>query len=45
MSKLWKNWTVHNLFAHPAMELCSLVGLRDLGNWIHDATVPEDGDE
>jgi len=38
-------YTVHNLVAHPVMEVLHLVGLSDLGNKIHDATLPWDHDE
>ena len=38
-------YTVHNLVAHPGMEVLHLVGLSDLGNKIHDATLPWDHSE
>ena len=45
--ELW--WSIHNLFAHPFMQLLrflSLFGLIqplvDLGQWVHDATIPAD---
>ena len=44
MKKIYKNWTVHNLLAHPLMEILYLISfgkLEDFGNMIHDATVPE----
>lgn len=34
-------WTVHNLIAHPLSEVLFQVGLEDLGNRVHDRTVPE----
>lgn len=34
-------YTIHNMIAHPLMELLHLVGLTDLGNRIHDATLPK----
>jgi hypothetical protein len=34
-------WSVHNLFAHPIMEMLHLVGLSSLGNKLHDFTIPE----
>ena len=44
-SKLGRfNYTVHNLIAHPIMEVMHLVGLTELGNKIHDLTLPEDHD-
>ena len=33
-------WTIHNLIAHPLSEVLFQVGLGDLGNRIHDATIP-----
>lgn len=44
MKRLYKNWTVHNLVAHPLMELVHLATLgktEKLCNWIHDVTIPE----
>ena len=41
MKKLYKNWTVHNIVAHPLSEILYLVGLGDLGNKIHDKTIPK----
>jgi len=34
-------WTLHNLVAHPVSELLYQVGFEDLGNQLHDITVPE----
>jgi hypothetical protein len=34
------SWMFHNLFGHPFMQLCALVGLTRFGLWIHDSTVP-----
>jgi hypothetical protein len=33
-------WTVHNMIGHPLCELFCIVGLKAIGNWIHDNTVP-----
>ena len=33
-------WTLHNCVAHPLSEILFLVGYEDLGNRIHDATIP-----
>lgn len=42
----WR-WTLHNLVGHPLSEIVYQIGLRSLGNAIHDATIPypvgEDG--
>ena len=41
VSKLGRfNYTIHNLIAHPLMEVLHLVGLSDLGDKVHDATLP-----
>lgn len=39
------NYTIHNLIAHPLMEILHLVGLTELGNKVHDATLPLQHDE
>jgi hypothetical protein len=36
----WQCWTMHNLMAHPLSELLYWIGLGDLGNRLHDATIP-----
>jgi hypothetical protein len=33
-------WTIHNLISHPLSEILHLVGFTDLGNAVHDATIP-----
>lgn len=37
---LLKTWAFHNLVAHPVMEALRWIGLRQLGVWVHDATIP-----
>lgn len=47
--KSWREkvgWLVHNLIAHPLSEIIYWLGLHtqaaeDLGNWVHDITVPQ----
>jgi hypothetical protein len=34
-------WAVHNLVGHPLMQALAWLGLRELGLWVHDATVPK----
>lgn len=49
MSKLWRNWPVHNLIAHPLSEVVYWC-VRPFGKQlaervsgaIHDATLPEE---
>lgn len=36
----YRHWAVHNLVAHPLSEILHWLGLGDLGNRIHDATLP-----
>ena len=33
-------YTIHNLIAHPLMEVLYLIGFGKLGDKIHDATLP-----
>ena len=33
-------WTIHNLIAHPLMEILYQVGLEDLSSKVHDSTMP-----
>ena len=33
-------WTIHNMIGHPLMEVFSQLGRIELGNKIHDATMP-----
>ena len=33
-------WAPHNLLAHPASELLFQLGYEELGNRLHDATLP-----
>ena len=41
MSKLYKNWTAHNLIGHPLSEIAYLLGFsEEIYNWIHDVTIP-----
>ena len=34
-------WTAHNLLAHPLSEILFQIGMEDLGNRLHDWTIPE----
>lgn len=43
MEKKWTEafgWMMHNLVAHPISEVLHWFGLGDVGNRLHDATVP-----
>ena len=47
MSKIYKNWPVHNLIAHPLSEVVYWMvrgwgkkRAEDISGWIHDITVP-----
>lgn len=41
MKKSRFEYTIHNMVAHPLMELLHLVGFTELGNRLHDATLPK----
>ena len=36
----WR-WAPHNLVGHPLSEVIYQLGLRSLGHYVHDITVPE----
>ena len=47
MSKIYKNWPVHNLIGHPVSELAYWVvrpfgkpRAKQVNKWIHDSTLP-----
>lgn len=41
LAKLGKyKWAIHNVLAHPLSEIFYLLGYNNLGNKIHDATIP-----
>jgi len=52
MKKLYRNWFVHNMFAHPISELVYWM-VRPLGKisatnsagWVHDLTIPKHNSE
>ena len=33
-------WAIHNLVAHPALQIFHWLGMTKLGLWVHDITVP-----
>ncbi len=35
-------WTIHNMIAHPIMEILYQLGLDEMSTKIHDCTVPND---
>ena len=41
MKRIYKNWSVHNIVAHPLMQVLHLVGLPTLGDLLHAATLPQ----
>jgi len=48
MNRLWKNWPVHNLLAHPLSEVAywivwpvSKLKAEEVSGAIHDATLPD----
>ena len=49
MSKLYKNWPVHNLIGHPLSEIAYWIvrpfgkkKAEDISGWVHDITIPDD---
>lgn len=38
-------YTIHNLIAHPLMEILHLLGMTEIGNKIHDYTLPKKHEE
>lgn len=36
----WNAWVLHNLVAHPLMQLLAFAGQHSAAFWVHDATVP-----
>ena len=38
-------YSIHNLFAHPIMEVLHLIGLGGWGDKIHNFTLPSSHDE
>lgn len=40
--KIYRNWPMHNIIAHPIMEICSWIKLKRLSMWIHDVTLPQE---
>jgi len=42
MNILYKNWVVHNLIAHPLMQIIRIFN-RKVATKLHDATLPLEG--
>lgn len=40
MTKLYKNWPVHNLIGHPLMQLFNWLRLNRIALVVHDQTLP-----
>ncbi len=47
LSKLGRfRYSLHNFVGHPVMELFCLFGFNDIGEYVHDATLPlEEGEQ
>lgn len=41
MKRLYKNWHVHNILAHPLMHILNIFGMNDAANFVHDSTLPD----
>lgn len=35
------SWFIHNMFAHPLMQIIALFGFTRAAMWVHDVTVPK----
>jgi hypothetical protein len=35
-----RSWILHNLIAHPLMQILALIGFRKQGLWLHEVTIP-----
>ena len=40
MKRFYKNWPMHNIVAHPLMQILEWIGLVSMANKVHDATLP-----
>lgn len=40
--RLWRNWPIHNIFAHPLAGVLDLLRLSEWSEAVHDMTVPPD---
>lgn len=45
LPRLWSrmgrfSYSVHNIIGHPLAEICWIIGLDAIGDYIHDITVP-----
>lgn len=40
MSRIFQNWPMHNLVAHPLMQIFEWLGLPGIAARVHDATLP-----
>lgn len=40
-TRLYKNWWVHNMFAHPTMQVLNSLGFHTLAAHVHDSTLPD----
>lgn len=45
MKKLYKNWPVHNLFAHPMMQILNWLRMTSAAQAVHDGTLPVQSEE
>ena len=40
LSKIYKNWPVHNILGHPLMQVLNWLGLHVAASMVHDGTLP-----
>lgn len=41
LSKIYKNWIVHNVVSHPIAGVLDALGFDRAADWVHNATVPD----
>jgi hypothetical protein len=44
MKRFYKNWPMHNIVAHPLMQILEWIGLVSMADKLHDATLPPNPD-
>ena len=42
LSKLYKNWAVHNIIGHPLMQIFLWLRMQRMAKKVHDSTLPPD---
>ena len=40
MKRFYKNWPMHNIVAHPLMQIFEWLGMPEIATRVHDETLP-----